>query len=535
MTPSWRRLVVLAVALASLALPAAAAAGSDGLTRALERGTLTHAQYALERARSLFQPASVRARFGSVRRVQGFEATGILRELVLHYGELSAADKRAASAILSRPDDTQKPNELGGHYDPAVVASDKYTHDCRPTYCVSWVTVSEDAASQAFIDDVFTTMNTVWATEIGQLGFRPPKNDSNSPDPRNVNGLIDMYVKDLPRGLYGYCTTDDPTAFDPSTTNLDVSAYCVLDNDYLPSEFPGAANGLAALQVTAAHEFFHAVQYAYNLFQDSWLLESTAAWMEDRVYDDVNDNYQYLLSSALTSPGVALDTTTFDDQYDTFKYGGWLFFRSVTESLDDSVIRRIIELGGSPRELLSIYAVDEALKQRGSSFGAAFARFGAANVFPPAFYDEGDAYRSDGKQLQAPLGRPLTLSASRRDTGWKKRTLLHLTTGYGYLVPGGGVKAGAKVRVLLDLPLRTRGSQASLLLRSRGGALSIRRVTLNAAGDATTTVPFGTNVVVVLSNVNLRLAACNQRTPFSCGGVYRNDPAPFWFRAQLVQ
>ena len=89
------------------------------------------------------------------------------------------------------------------------------------------------------------------------------------------------------------------------------------------------------------------MQFAYNLFQDSWLLESTAAWMEDRVYDEVNDNYQYLLSSALTGPGVPLDTTTFDDQYDTFKYGGWLFFRFVTERLDDSVIKRIIELGGS--------------------------------------------------------------------------------------------------------------------------------------------------------------------------------------------
>ena len=97
------------------------------------------------------------------------------------------------------------------------------------------------------------------------------------------------------------------------------------------------------------------------------------------------------------------------------------------------------------------------------------------------------------------------------------------------------MEARAKVRVQLDLPLRMRGSQASLLLQSRAGALRIRRVTLNAAGDATTTVPFGTNVVVVLSNANLRIAACSQRTPFTCGGVYRNDPAPFWFRAQLVQ
>ena len=52
--------------------------------------------------------------------------------------------------------------------------------------------------------------------------------------------------------------------------------------------------------MTAAHEFFHAVQFAYNAFQDSWLLESTAAWVEDEAFDSVNDNYQYLRSSALT-------------------------------------------------------------------------------------------------------------------------------------------------------------------------------------------------------------------------------------------
>ena len=64
-----------------------------------------------------------------------------------------------------------------------------------------------------------------------------------------------------------------------------MSAYCVVDNDYSPAEFPGVVNGLPALQVTAAHEFFHAVQFAYNAFQDSWLLESTAAWVEDEAFD----------------------------------------------------------------------------------------------------------------------------------------------------------------------------------------------------------------------------------------------------------
>jgi hypothetical protein len=37
------------------------------------------------------------------------------------------------------------------------------------------------------------------------------------------------------------------------------------------------------LKVTAAHEFFHAVQFAYDIGEDGWLMESTATWMEEHV------------------------------------------------------------------------------------------------------------------------------------------------------------------------------------------------------------------------------------------------------------
>ena len=520
------------------AVPALSPGPDDVLSRALARASLTEAQYALQRARSIFRPAAVRSRFGSVAPVEDLEATLVLRDLVARYDELAPAEQRLARAILSRPDDNSDPNESGGHYDPAVVNSDNYVYRCTPDFCVNWVTASDDAATQAFVDDVFASTATVWSVEIDRLGYRKPKSDASSTatNPLNANGLIDIYVKDLPSGLYGYCTTDDPTAFDPTASNLDVSAYCVLDNDYSPAEFPGVASGLPALQVTAAHEFFHAVQFAYNAFQDSWLLESTAAWVEDEAFDSVNDNYQYLRSSALTDPDVPLDTTTFDDDLDSFKYGGWLFFRYVSETLDAAAIRRAIEIGGAPDQLRSIHAVDRALRQHGSSFGLAFTGFGASNVRPAAFYEEGAAYRNGrGEPLQAPIGNPIRLSASRRDTGWRTKTLLHLTTGYGYLVPGAGVGAGAKVRIQLDLPRRTGGSQASLALRTKGGAVSIRRVPLNIRGDANTTVPLGSAVVVVLSNANLQLAACNRGEPYTCGGTYQHDPDPYRFRARLVR
>ena len=517
--------------------PALTPGPNDGLSRALAGGALTDAEYALQRARSIFDRAAVRARFGTVAPARELDATLVLRDLVVRYNELGPAERRQAAVILSRPDDDTNPNEDGGHYDPAVVSSDNYVNRCTGDFCVNWVTVSSDAASPSFVDSVFASMETVWAAEIDRLGYREPKSDATSTatNPLNANGLIDIYVKDLPNGLYGYCTTDDPTAPDPTATNFDVSAYCVVDNDYRPGQYGGAANGVAALQVTTAHEFFHAVQFAYNYFQDSWLLESTATWVEDEVFDDVNDNYQYLLASALTDPHVPLDMTTFDGDYEGFKYGGWLFFRYVSETHNPSVVRRMIEISGEPDLLQSIYAVDRALRQGGSSFGIAFTGFGAANVVPGEFYDEGADYLAGGKPLQAPLGPAIRLSAVKRDSGWRVRTLFHLTTGYGYLVPGAGARPGAKVRIRLDLPRRRGGSQASLVLRNASGAVSTRRVVLNIRGDATVTVPLGRAVVVVLSNANLQLAACGQGRPFTCEGMYAHDPDRYRFRARLVQ
>ena len=44
--------------------------------------------------------------------------------------------------------------------------------------------------------------------------------------------------------------------------------------------------------MTAAHEFFHAIQAAYDWGEDWWLTEGTAAWIKDEVYDDLNE-YDY--------------------------------------------------------------------------------------------------------------------------------------------------------------------------------------------------------------------------------------------------
>src|SRR5688500_2240659 len=64
-------------------LPAMVPSRPDALSRALKTGVLSDAEYALERARSLFALGAVRDRFGAVNRPDPHMATLILRDLVL--------------------------------------------------------------------------------------------------------------------------------------------------------------------------------------------------------------------------------------------------------------------------------------------------------------------------------------------------------------------------------------------------------------------------------------------------------------------
>ncbi|HVL64146.1 MAG TPA: hypothetical protein VM573_03135, partial [Actinomycetota bacterium] len=68
------------------------AAREDALSRALEAGQLSEAEYALERARSLFTPKDVRARFGDVARPDPRNATIVLRDLAIRLKDLQGAD-----------------------------------------------------------------------------------------------------------------------------------------------------------------------------------------------------------------------------------------------------------------------------------------------------------------------------------------------------------------------------------------------------------------------------------------------------------
>src|SRR5919106_3286533 len=116
-------------------LPELAPAAHDALARAAERGQLSEAEYAFERARSLFRLRAVRSAYGDVARPDPHAATAVLRDLALRLGELSPSQRTQARRLLSRPTDTTYADEH--HY----ATSGPYTlaSACDVNLCVHWV------------------------------------------------------------------------------------------------------------------------------------------------------------------------------------------------------------------------------------------------------------------------------------------------------------------------------------------------------------------------------------------------------------
>ncbi len=239
-----------AVAPASAAprpLPPLTPAKHDALSRALEQGRLTESQYALERARSLFRLGRVRAEFGHVARANPHAATFILRDLLARTRLLSGSEHAEAKAILSRPDGT--PTFLGEpSWDFDAVPTSFCEGGGRPL-CFHWDNnpTNRDSPPTADttpangmpdqIDRTIEVLDNVWDMETAGLGYREPLDDSATTLNDGGGPQLDIYIADIGSiGLFGYCTSDDPHAYEFSAPWA-VSAYCVLDDDYRQAQY----------------------------------------------------------------------------------------------------------------------------------------------------------------------------------------------------------------------------------------------------------------------------------------------------------
>ena len=427
--------------------------------------------------------------------------TVAMRDLWLAKDDLSAGERREARSLLARPTDGAEDPQGFGYTTPEAAPV------CNTRICLHYVATTVDAPpSIDWVNQSLATMDSVWTSEVDSLGYQAPPTDGV----RGGSALFDVYLKDLGGQIYGYCAPEGAGA------GRKAAGFCVLDNDFSASQFP-LNDPTSNLTVTAAHEFFHAIQFGYDSREDGWMMESTATWMEERVATAVNDNRQYFPVSQLYAPQMPLDTY----HQNGYQYGNWLFWEYLSNKYGIDIVKRAWDLaashGGKP---YSIQVLKKILAPKGG-LTKVFANYANASLVPPLAFPEGAEYEWP-KVPAAKLGPNKAARA--------KVKVHHLSSRSYRVFPKSSLKGGWKLQVMVDGPVRATSPAVTVLVHKQSGGIIQKTVRLNKRGDGQLRVPFDSRKVaaasITLANVSTRYR-CNTRGVFACNGNSKDDRAAF--------
>jgi hypothetical protein len=241
-----------------------------------------------------------------------------------------------------------------------------------------------EGTANGFADSVAAIANYVYDVETGGLGYLPPPSDGQD----GGGPEYDIYVVNF-GNQYGQTTPETP--LDAKADGGTFTTFMEIDHDFTFVR-PDQNKGLPALRVTIAHEFHHAIQlgnYGYWV-NETYYYEMTSTWMEDVVYNDVNDYYQYL-RDAFQQPQLPFTSTS-----GVVDYGRAIWCHYVAKRFGREAVRRSWE---EIRSASPLIAIDHALQGSpfNSSFPTAFAEWTQWNYFTGArsdadHYPEGSNY-----------------------------------------------------------------------------------------------------------------------------------------------
>ena len=313
---------------------------------------------------------------------------GISAALHAHWNSLTTLQKFEIQEILQNAP-SQKSRVIGrfriiydtsGSYEPALLDS---TYQRIPN------------TAEAYVDSVGRIFNEVYQVEVVELGYeKPPFESPLDPHYRVLISDLSMY----PGKNYGV-TDWDPTILplNPGSNAPRYPCFVNIQKDF--SDF--YTHGMNALKVTAAHEFHHVIQIgSYGLFDLNnyrYVHELTSTWLEDVVYTDVNDYYNYLPDYFKQfSDGRSFNSNS----YDGYERCIWAHF--IAKQLDTNVMRKVWEGMRTRADQASaevfLESSDAVLATMGTTFQTAFAEFTKWNYFTAdrsdtvKYYSEGNHY-----------------------------------------------------------------------------------------------------------------------------------------------
>ncbi len=276
---------------------------------------------------------------------------------------------------------------------------------------VAWIDSNSNEIPDR-IDKIADAFERSYAVEIEQLNYKLPPSFENGTKP------YDIYVIDL-NNSFGITVTEnvDSTAMEQQH----VSSYILFDNDFIGQDFH--ISGDDAIKSTAAHEFFHAIQLGYVFRKiDSFFFELTAVWMEDQVFDEL-DNYLYYMDYFFQAPDIPLNGVSFTVPK-IFKhiYGSCIFAFYIEENFGRNAIRQAWEL--MPNKS-SMNALNHIFRSQGTNFENEYIKFCIWNFFTgrrsrSGYYSNGTNY----PEITLESEESINYFAEKNGSGY------HLTAGY---------------------------------------------------------------------------------------------------------
>lgn len=282
--------------------------------------------------------------------------------IIAHYFGLPDADMSIKKLLQDRPiNDTSIVSTSGRfriHFDTSGI-NQPFLYDSLGQRMLQ--------STYAFVDSVAEICDHVYQIEVDSLGFPPPPSDSGA----GGGNEYDIYIQGLPTGEYGYTDWDDTQPI-INRTNSTYAAWTVIRNEFQSTY----TQGIPAIEVTIAHEFHHGIQIGnYGLWQnDLYFYELTSTWMEQVVYPEVKDYYQYL-------PNFFNNVDQPFNLYDIYSYAGYercVFGIYVQNEYDIQVMKSIWQnMAHEP----SVPAIEDAFKAIHADPSYVFQLFAQWNYF----------------------------------------------------------------------------------------------------------------------------------------------------------
>lgn len=255
-----------------------------------------------------------------------------------------------------------------------------------------------------YVEEVARALEYSWTALIEHFGWNAPPGDAGL----GGDDRLDIYLEEVyDEGTAGYVEGDYEGGFygdNPNSAQFEASAsssYMALDDDYAGYE-DNPAPGVSLLDFmrsTAAHEFLHIVQYGYDAEEPhDWLWEASATWVQDELFNLVNDGNESL-PAVFKSPDSCQLAYGGEERVEDLDhwYGMWIFIRYLSEQYGHESVRAVWERA---IEQDGYAAWDRALADRGITLEELFRDFAVALL--TRSFEEGRGYPT--VRLEGELG-----------------------------------------------------------------------------------------------------------------------------------